>query len=181
MSTPHNSPDPEGLAIAREIQERVNLAEVILFGSLADGSHSPESDMDLIAVAPDEAAAGRTKETASGITEGRRGVPEVSVVTTTREEFDHMALLGQSFAGQAARYGVRPDGRSLGYRPEREPTPDEIRELAIWWLRMAKSHLYLFTTYSEDSHFADSEYLGLEAQWGWSGLSRDCWPPATTP
>ena len=41
MSTPHNSPDPVGLAIAREIQERLRPAEVILFGSRADGSHSP--------------------------------------------------------------------------------------------------------------------------------------------
>ena len=60
---------------------------------------------------------------------------------------------------------MTPDDRSLDYRPEREPTADEIRELTTWWLRTAKSHLRLFTMYSEDRHLADSEYLGLEAQW----------------
>ena len=68
--------------------------------------------------------------------------------------------------GRPPRYGVTPDGRSLDYRPEREPTADEIRELSIWWLRMAESHLDLFAMYSKHRHLADSEYLGLEAQWG---------------
>ena len=166
MSTLHNSPDPEGLAIAQEIQERLRPAEVILFGSRADGSHSPGSDVDLIAIAPDEAAAERTEETVNEILQGRRGELEVTVITRTREEFQQWALLGQSFAGQAARYGVTPDGRSLDYRPEREPTAGEIQELTTWWLRMAESHLHLFAMYSEKGHFADSEYLGLEAQWG---------------
>ena len=166
MSTPHSTPDPVGLAIAREIQDRLRPAEVILFGSRADGSHSPGSDVDLTAIAPDEAAAEQTKEKVREILNGRRGEPEVSVITTPREEFRQWALLAQSFAGQAARYGVTPEGRSLGYRPEREPTVEEIRELTTWWLRMAEEHLYLFNRYSEHKRFADSEYLGLEAQWG---------------
>ena len=122
MSTQHSSPDPEGLAIAREIQDRLRPAEVILFGSRADGSHSPGSDVDLTAIAPDEAAAGRTKETVRELLEGRRGGPAVSVITTTRSEFRQWSLMAQSFAGQAARHGVTPDGRSLGYRLSREPT-----------------------------------------------------------
>ena len=161
MSPEHNSPDPVGLAIAREIQDRLRPAEVILFGSRADGSHSPGSDVDLTAIVPDEAAAEQTKETVREILQERSGEPEVSVITRTREEFRQWALLGQSFAGQAARYGVRPDGKSLDYRPEREPTAGEIRELTTWWLRMAEGHLHLFAMYSENGHFADSEYLGL--------------------
>ena len=109
--------------------------------------------MDLIAIAPDEAAAERAKETVREILEGRRCEPDVSIITTTQEEFDRMALLGQSFAGQAARYGVRPEGRSLDYRPEREPDAEEIRELTTWWLRMAEVHLHLFNRYSEHEHF----------------------------
>ena len=166
MSTLRNSPDPEGLAIAREIQDRLLPAEVILFGSRADGSHNPGSDVDLTAIAPDEAAAGRTKETVREILEGRCGRREVSVITTTREEFRQWALLGQSFAGQAARYGVTPDGRSLDYRPEREPTAEEIRELTIWWLRMAERHLNSLNYYLENPLLADSWYQGLQAQWG---------------
>ncbi len=166
MSTLHRSPDPVGLAIAREIQDRLRPAEVILFGSRADGSHSPGSDVDLIAIAPDEAAANRAKETVREIPEGRRGMREVSVITTTREEFDRTALLGQSFAGQAARYGVTPEGQSLGYRPERDPSAGEIRELTIWWLRMAERHLNTLKHFLEDPCLHDSELWGIQAQWG---------------
>ena len=166
MSTLHNSPDPEGLAIAQEIQERVRPAEVILFGSRADGSHSPGSDVDLIAIAPDEDAAERTEDTVSEIQQGRRGKLEVTVITRTREEFRQWALLAQSFAGQAARYGVTPDGRSLDYQPERDPTPEEIRELTIWWLKMAERHLNSLKYYLENPRLAESWYQGLQAQWG---------------
>ena len=62
MNDHRNAPDPEGLAIAREIQTRVHPAEVILGGSRAVGDHRPGSDVDLIAVAPGEAAARRTEE-----------------------------------------------------------------------------------------------------------------------
>ena len=157
---------PHGPGHSPEIQDKLRPAKVLLFGSRADGTHSPDSDVDLIAIPPDEAAAGRTKETISSIQEGRRGVPAVSVITTTREEFDRMALLGQSFAGETARCGVTPGGMSLDCRPEREPTADEIRELTTWWLRMAESHLDLFAMYTRNRHLARSEYLGLEAQWG---------------
>ena len=94
--------------------------------------------MDLIAIAPDEAAAGRTKETVREILQGRRGMRKVSIITTTRNEFRQWALLAQSFSGQAARYGVTPDGRSLDYRAERGPAAGEMREMTIWWLRMAE-------------------------------------------
>ena len=158
MSTPRNSPDPEGLAIAREIQQRVHPAEIILGGSRAAGHYRPDSDVDLMAVAPDGETARRTRETVLelfGDTAGNlvvkdmtiihgqlpgRGL-EAGIVTVTREEFRRMAPLAQSFAGQAARHGVTPGGRSLDYRPERRPAPEEIRELATWWLRMAEGHL----------------------------------------
>ena len=155
-----------GLGITREIQERVSPAEIILSGSRAAGSHSPGSDVDLIAIAPDEIAAGQMKETVREILEGRNGLPEVSVITTPREEFRRWALMAQSFAGQAVRYGVTPDGRSLEYRPERDPTPDEIRELTIWWLRMAERHLNTLKHFLEHPHLYDSEFWGTQAQWG---------------
>ena len=166
MNTPQSSPDPVGLAIAREIQERVRPAEIILSGSRAAGDHRPDSDVDLTAVAPDEAAADRTKEKIQEILEGRDSVPVVNLITITKEEFERTALLGQSFAGQAARHGVTPDGRSLDYRPERDPTPEEIRELTTWWLRMAERHLNTLNYLLESPHLYDSEFLGTEAQWG---------------
>ena len=165
MSTHHNSPDPEGLATAREIQKRVHPAEIILNGSRAVGDHRPDSDVDLTAIAPDEATAVRTREILQELLEGKHDVPVVNVMTITRDEFGRTALLGQSFAGQATRHGVTPDGRSLDYRPERDPTPEEIRELTIWWLRMAESHLDMLNLFLKHPHLYDSEFLGTEAQW----------------
>ena len=90
----------------------------------------------------------------------------MTVITTTREEFRQWALLGQSFAGQAARYGVTPEGRSLDYQPEREPTAGEIRELTIWWLKMAQRHLNALKHFPEHLCLHDSELWGTQAQWG---------------
>ena len=45
-----NASDPLGLAIAREMQVRLQPAEVILQGSRAAGGHRPDSDVDLMAV-----------------------------------------------------------------------------------------------------------------------------------
>ena len=101
MSTLHNSPDPEGLATAREIQKRVHPAEIILGGSRAAGDHRRDSDVDLTAVVPDEAAAGRTKEILRELLEGKHDVPVVNVATITREEFRRTAPMAQSFAGQS--------------------------------------------------------------------------------
>ena len=165
MNTPQSSPDPMGLAIAREVQERMRPAEIFLSGSRAAGDHRPDSDVDLTAIAPDEAASDRTKEKAQEILERRHSVPVVNLITITKEEFGRTALLGQSFAGQAARHGVTPDGRSLDYRPEREPTPEEIRELTTRWLRIAQGHLDMLNFLLEHSCVHDPEFVGTQAQW----------------
>lgn len=166
MNAHRNAPDPEGLAIAREIQKRAHPAEIILGGSRAAGDHRPDSDVDLIAVAPDEPAARRTEEILRELLEGKHDVPVVNVHTITRTEFYRLAPQGQSFPGQAARYGVTPDGSSLEYVPEREPAPEEIQELTVFWLRMAESHLDTFAYFSEKERWIDSECMGMEAQWG---------------
>ncbi len=166
MNTCCNVPDPAGLATAREIQKKVRPAQVILGGSRAVSAHRPDSDVDLIAVAPDDGAAGRTKEMLRELLEGKRDVPLVNAMTITREEFRRTAPLAQSFAGQAARHGVTPDGRRLGYRPEREPAPEEIRELTIFWLRMADSHREMANFMMRDREPCHPEGLGREIQWG---------------
>ena len=89
----------------------------------------------------------------------------VNVVTITREEFRRTAPLAQSQAGQAARHGVTPEGRSLDYRPEREPEPDEIRQAAIFWLALAERHLSSYTALSEHRWLAWSHIPALDAQW----------------
>ena len=166
MNDHRNAPDPEGLAIAREIQQKVQPAEVILGGSRAVGEHRPDSDVDLTAIAPDDDSAERTKEILRQLLEGKRDVPVVNMHTITRAEFLRLAPMGQSFPGQAARYGVTPDGRSLDYRPEREPTPEEIRELTIFWLRMAERHVTFAGYLLEERELCHVECLGRDAQWG---------------
>ena len=54
------APDPVGLAVAQEMQERLRPAEVILLGSRAAGDHLPDSDVDLMAVCPGEDAVRET-------------------------------------------------------------------------------------------------------------------------
>ena len=166
MTAHRTAPDPEGLAIARDIQKQVRPSESILLGSRAVGEHRPDSDVDLMAVAPDEAAEERTKAILRELLEGKRDAPVVSVFTITRDEFRRRALLAQSFAGQAARYGVAPNGRSLDYQPEREPAPEEIRELTISWLRMAGGHRDIARCMMMDRELCHPECLGKEVQWG---------------
>ena len=161
-----NDPDPEGLAIAREIQRKVGPAEIILGGSRAIGEHRADSDVDLTAVAPDDDSAERARELLRELLEGRRDAPVVNVHTITRAEFLRLAPMGQSFPGQAARYGVTPEGRSLNYLPEREPTPEEIRELTIFWLRLADNHMTFVEILLEGRELCHVECLGRDAQWG---------------
>ena len=116
-------------------------ATVILCGSRAAGDHRPDSDVDLMAIAPDEATLREADETLRLLLEGKYDTPVVNVITMTREKFLGTAPLAQSMAGQAARHGVTPEGKSLNYRPEREPTPEEIREEATMWLTLAETHL----------------------------------------
>ena len=161
-----NAPDPEGLAIAREIQQKVRPAEIILGGSRAAGEHSPDSDVDLTAIAPDEDSAERTEEILRELLEGKRDVPVVNVHTITRAEFSRLALQAQSFPGQAARYGVTPEGKSLDYQPEREPMLEEIQELTLFWLRLADRHMSFLKLLLEERELCHVECLGRDAQWG---------------
>jgi predicted nucleotidyltransferase len=87
MSTQGKAPDPQALAIAREMQERLHPAEVILLGSRAAGDHRPDSDVDLMAVLPGKTAARAADETLRLLLEGRHEAPVVNVLTMTREEF----------------------------------------------------------------------------------------------
>ena len=112
-----------------------------LLGSRAAGDHRPDSDVDLMAVCPDEAAVLRADEVLRQLLEGKYEMPVVNVITIPREEFRRTALLAQSQAGQAARHGVPPDGKSMDYRPEREPKPEDTREAGIFWLTLTEAHL----------------------------------------
>ncbi len=165
MSPRCNGPDPEALAIAREMQERLRPAEVILLGSRATGDHRPDSDVDLMAVIPDEAAVKEADEILRRLLDGKYDVPVVNVITITKDKFQRTAPLAQSQAGQAARHGVTPEGRNLDYQPEREPGIEEIREATIFWLTLTERHLDAFTIFSRDERLTWSDLPVLEAQW----------------
>ena len=160
------APDPVGLAAAEEMQERLRPAEVILLGSRAAGDHRLDSDVDIMAICADEAAVRETDRMLRKLLEGKYEVPVVNVTTITREEFRRTAPLAQSFAGQAARHGVNPDGRRLDYRPEREPEPAEIRETAVFWLYLAETHLKSFDIIisSEDEYLRRSHIPAFQGQ-----------------
>ena len=166
LNISRSAPDPLGLAIGREIQQKVHPAEIILCGSRAVGDHRPDSDVDLTAIAPDDASAERTKAVLKELLKGKHDDPVVNVMTITRQEFRRTAPLAQSFAGQTARYGVTLDGRSLDYRPEREPTPHEIRELTLFWLRLAQPHVAMVGFLLDEPELCHVECLGRDAQWG---------------
>ena len=145
MNTCRTSPDPVGLAIASEMQERLKPAQVILQGSRAAGDHRPDSDVDLMAVCPDYATLLRVEGILREFLKGDYTPPVVNVITITGEEFRNAAPLAQSPAGQASRQGVTPDDRSLDDQPERDPEPEEIRQEAIPWLILAEIHLETFS------------------------------------
>ena len=157
-------PDPVGLAVAQEMQDRLRPAEVILLGSRAAADHQPDSDIDLIAVCTDEPAIRKVNRTLRQLLEGKYEAPLVNVVTITRNKFVDTAPLGQSYAGQAVRYGVTPDGRRLVYRPERDPEPEEVRREAIFWLVLAEIHLAAFSRTENTWLAAGSDIPALDAQ-----------------
>ena len=164
MSTRRNNPDPVGLAIAREMQELLRPTKVILQGSRAAGDHRQDSDVDLMAVCLDEKVVREADETLRQLLQGKYDIPVVNVITITEEEFRRTAPLAQSQAGQAARHGVTPDGRSLDYTPEREPEPEEIREGTIFWLVMAENHLDAFARMFEHESLAKTHIPAFEGQ-----------------
>ena len=75
MDDHRKAPDPEGLAIAREIQKKLHSAEIILGGSRAVGEHSPDSDVDIMAICPDEDTVREADETLRQLLEGKQDVP----------------------------------------------------------------------------------------------------------
>ena len=163
MSTLHNFPDPVGLAIAREIQDRLRPAEVILFGSRADGSHSPGHR------GPHRHSPGRGRRQ-----QGEGDSPGNSGRTARRagDERHNDAPGGVPAVGPAGpilcRAGrpLRRDGRSGSPPPTRYGSWPPGG--SGWW----RAHLHLFTMTSKQKHFADSEYLGPIDKFRWATCDR---------
>ena len=152
MNMQRNAPDPQALTIAREMQQQLQPAEVILLGFRAAGDHRPDSDVDLMAVVLDDDGKREADGILRRLLEGKHEEPVVNVSTVTREQFRQTAPTAQSQAGQAARHGVTPEGGSLDYVSEQEPAPEEIRRATVYWLTLAERHLDAFDRMSESDH-----------------------------
>ena len=162
-------PNPEGLAAAAYVQRLIHPAQVLLVGSRAVGDHRPDSDIDLTAICPDATTQATADQTLEQLLYGKYDVPIVNVITITQAKFQQKACLAQSQAGQSARHGVTVHGQSFGYRPDREPSPQEIQQATTFWLRLAQCHLRSFTTTWESSKHLKMFHHALEAQ---SALER---------
>ena len=119
-----------------------------------------------MAVCADEAAVREADRTLRQLLEGKYEVPVVNVTTITRGEFVRTAPLGQSFAGQAVRHGITTEGKPPDHQPEREPTPEEIRGEAVFWLYLAETHLKSFDIIisSEREHLRRSHIPAFQGQ-----------------
>ena len=59
---------------------------------------------------------------------------------------------------------MTPEGRSLDYRPEREPSTGEILQATVFWLALAEGELDNFTILSANGHLAWSSLSAFQAQ-----------------
>ena len=157
------SPDPLGLQVAGEVQKAVAPATVILYGSRAAGDHRPDSDVDLMIIAPDHRAAGSATADANHWLRTAGPDLDVNIKTLTQEEFDSRRRLGQSLAGQASRHGVSQMGERLEYNPQYDPHEEEIWEETRTWLERGLEHLQDYNEREDADHW-NMRSAGYEAQ-----------------
>ena len=162
------------MSSAREIEGRIAPAEIILPGSRAEGVHCTDSNVDLTAVCPNVPSGVQADKVLREMLAGKCDDPVVNVNTITQAEFLRLAPLAQSFAGQSARHGVTPDGESLGYRPDREPAPERIRDGTRLWVYLAREEQEFFLMLSGNDQPGGRRLLPFHAQqalqWAVKGL-----------
>ena len=105
--------DPLGLAIAQAAQDAAPDAVVILFGSRARGDHRPDSDVDLLVIADDNAESDRlaikTRASRAAHRKLLAGPPAkigIDVISMYRSKFDYFRTAKTHVAAQALRDGV---------------------------------------------------------------------------
>lgn len=122
-----------------------------------------------MAVATDEDGKREADGILHGFLEGKCEGPVVNVITMTKDNFQRTEPMAQSMAGQAARHGVNPEGKSLGYVPDRQPAPEEIRQATVFWLMLAEREADDFVRLLESGLFPGHH---LPPQWGQRALER---------
>ena len=116
--------DPLALAIARAAQDAAPDAVVILFGSRARGDHRPDSDVDLLVIADDNAESDRlaikTRASRAAHQELMSGPPSkigIDVISMYRSKFDYFRTAKTHVAAQALRDGVIMQGDAADFPP----------------------------------------------------------------
>lgn len=100
--------------MAAQIKQLVPAAEVRLFGSRARGQSHPDSDIDLLIIAPDLWLAQQDRFALLGELWGAVAQPDVSVdlVLHSTSEANRRAQESGSVVHEAYSYGVLLDGKS---------------------------------------------------------------------
>ena len=151
------------MAVAREVQKAVAPATVILYGSRAAGDHRPDSDVDLMIIAPNHGAAGSATADANRWLSTAGPGLDVNITTLTQEKFDSRRRLGHSLARQASRHGVNPMGEKIEYSPQYNPHESEIWAETRTWLERGQEHLQDYNEQEDADHW-NMKSAGYEAQ-----------------
>ena len=108
MTTEGQGADPTAINIAKAIQDGVNHSTVILFGSRAAGTHSEESDVDILLVYDKDAVAEISRAQKAAKAHMHRCPPKlrVDIVAMETGRFHHSRKAQNHVAGQAARKGI---------------------------------------------------------------------------
>lgn len=120
-------PDPLALRVAGYLHDAEQPQATILFGSRARGNHRPDSDIDLLVVAPQEVSNSlehAVRDLASQLYQRR--IP-VDINHTTMERLENNKEFINSLATQAMLHGVvlsgRPDDFTSPYASSNPPSP----------------------------------------------------------
>ena len=163
--------DPLGLAIAQAAQDAAPDAVVILFGSRARGDHRPDSDVDLLVIADDNAESDqlaiKTRASRAAHRKLLAGPPAeigIDVISMYRSKFDYCRTAKTHVAAQALRDGVIMRGDAADFPPL---PPDG--ESPINWpdvrQRILNANRWLHSlNFSIDAGHDNQELIGFIAQ-----------------
>ena len=163
--------DPLGLAIAQAAQDAAPDAVVILFGSRARGDHRPNSDVDLLVIADDNAESDRlaikTRASRAAHRKLLAGPPAeigIDVISMYRSKFDYCRTAKTHVAAQALRDGVimRGDAADFPSLPPGDDSPinwPDVRQ------RILNANRWLHSlNFSIDAGHDNQELIGFIAQ-----------------
>ncbi len=122
--------DPRALTVARQLQDLVAPAQVVLFGSRARGDWHDESDIDLMVIADSLSSEERRaltrlgRQLRQGTTTRLYGGPVyVQILSMTRAEFNRARRSRMHLAGGVQHDGLMAQGEPMPPVEQNEPWP----------------------------------------------------------